>query len=53
MVKKKLVNSITFFDFVGSGSVAVAALRQRWQQRQHSGGTQLGSRGGSLAEAQF
>ncbi len=51
MVKKKVSQQhYTFFlYFVGSGSMAVAARR-----RQHSGsGGQLGSRGGSLAEAQL
>jgi hypothetical protein len=38
MVKKWLVNSITFlFYFVGSGSVAVAAQGQRWWRQQHGG----------------
>jgi hypothetical protein len=53
MVKKRFVNSIPFFYFVGSGSTALAAWRQRWWWRQHSGGSQLGGGGGSLAEAQF
>jgi hypothetical protein len=53
MVKKRLVNSITFLYFVGSGSVALAAWRQRWRQRQHGSGSQLGGGGVSLAEAQF
>ncbi len=37
-VGKRLVNSIIFLCFVGSGSVALAAWRQRWQWRQHGGG---------------
>ncbi len=54
MVKKRLVNSITFFIyFVGSGSAALAAWRQRWQQGQQGSGGQLCSGGSSLAEAQF
>jgi hypothetical protein len=53
-VKKRLVNSIKIFIyFLGSGSAAVAACWQRWWQRQHSGGSQLDGKGGSLAEAQF
>jgi hypothetical protein len=35
MVKITLVNNITFFYFVGSGSVVVAAWWQRWWQWQH------------------
>ncbi len=53
MVKKRLVNSIRFFYFVGSGSTAVAVQRQRWGRRQHGSDGQLGGGGGSLAEAQF
>jgi hypothetical protein len=54
MVKKRLVNSIPLFIyFVGSGSMAVAARWQRWQQREHGGGSQLCGGGGSLAEARF
>ncbi len=53
VVKKGLVNSNTFFEFVGSGSAALAARQQRWRWRQHGGGGQLGGGGGSLAEAQF
>jgi hypothetical protein len=52
VVKKRLVNSITFF-FVGSGSTAVAARRQRWQRWQHGSSGQLGGGGSSLAEAQL
>ncbi len=44
---------IFFLHFVGSGSAAVAAQRQRWRQRQCNDSSQLGSRGGSLAEVQF
>jgi hypothetical protein len=51
--KKGESTVLHFFYFLGSGSAAVAARRQRWRQRQHGGGSQLGSRGGSLAEAQF
>jgi hypothetical protein len=49
MVKERLVASIPFFNFLGSGSVAVAVRLQR-RQRQHSGGGQLCDGGGSLAE---
>jgi hypothetical protein len=30
VVKKRLVNSITFFYFVGSGNAALAVWQQRW-----------------------
>ncbi len=54
VVKTRLVNSIKFFYlFLGSGSMALAAWRLRWQQRQHGGGGQLSGGGGSLVEACF
>ncbi len=51
MVKKRLVNSILFIHFVGSGSAVVAARWQRWRRQEHNGGGQLGGGGGSLVEA--
>jgi hypothetical protein len=54
VVKKRLVNSITFFIyFVGSGSTAVATCWQRWRRWQKGGGGQLDGGGGSLTETQF
>jgi hypothetical protein len=34
--EKRLVNSITFFHFVGIGSVVTAARQQRWQRWQRA-----------------
>jgi hypothetical protein len=54
VVKKRLVNSITyFFHFVGRGSAVVAAGRQRWRRQQHGSSGQLGSGGSSFAVTQF
>jgi hypothetical protein len=55
VAKKRLVNSIFFLNFVGSGNAALAVWqqRQRWWGRQHGSGDQLRGGGSSLAEVQF